>query len=36
MDQINISATTEEGLGFTGERKGIKVKTIVFGKKSNR
>lgn len=33
MDQINISATTEEGLGFTGERKGIKVKTIVFGKK---
>ena len=33
MDQINISATTEEGLGFTGEKKGIKVKTIVFGKK---
>ena len=23
VDQINIKATTEEGLGFTGELKGI-------------
>ncbi len=31
-NQINISATTEEGLGFTGEKKGIKVKSVVIGK----
>jgi 2-C-methyl-D-erythritol 4-phosphate cytidylyltransferase/2-C-methyl-D-erythritol 2,4-cyclodiphosphate synthase len=36
LDQINISATTEEGLGFTGEKKGIKVKSIVLAKKKKK
>lgn len=29
---VNIKATTEEGLGFTGEKKGIKVTAQVIGK----
>ncbi len=33
LTSINISATTEEGLGFTGEKKGIKVKTVVLARK---
>lgn len=32
-EQINIKATTEEGLGFTGELKGIKAKAVVIGRK---
>lgn len=28
LDQINIKATTEEGLGFTGEKKGISSQAI--------
>lgn len=28
IDQINVKATTEEGLGFTGERKGISAQAI--------
>ncbi len=28
IDNINIKATTEEGLGFTGEEKGISVQSI--------
>ncbi len=29
---VNVKATTEEGLGFTGEKKGIKVMAQVVGK----
>jgi len=29
--QVNLKATTEEGLGFTGEKKGIKAVTLVTG-----
>jgi 2-C-methyl-D-erythritol 4-phosphate cytidylyltransferase/2-C-methyl-D-erythritol 2,4-cyclodiphosphate synthase len=29
---VNVKATTEEGLGFTGEKKGIKVMAQVIGK----
>ena len=28
---VNVKATTEEGLGFTGEKKGIKVAALVSG-----
>ncbi len=28
---VNVKATTEEGLGFTGEKKGIKVVAVVSG-----
>jgi 2-C-methyl-D-erythritol 4-phosphate cytidylyltransferase/2-C-methyl-D-erythritol 2,4-cyclodiphosphate synthase len=28
-DQINVKATTEEGLGFTGSKKGIKAIAVV-------
>ncbi|MDO5695382.1 MAG: 2-C-methyl-D-erythritol 2,4-cyclodiphosphate synthase [Eubacteriales bacterium] len=27
-DQLNVKATTEEGLGFTGEKKGIAAKAV--------
>jgi len=30
-DQVNLKATTEEGLGFTGEKKGIKAVALVTG-----
>lgn len=30
-DSVNVKATTEEGLGFTGERKGIKAVAAVTG-----
>lgn len=30
IDQINIKATTEEGLGFTGEYKGISAQSIAL------
>ena len=29
--QVNVKATTEEGLGFTGEKKGIKAVALVTG-----
>lgn len=29
MDSVNVKATTEEGLGFTGEKKGIKAVALV-------
>jgi 2-C-methyl-D-erythritol 4-phosphate cytidylyltransferase/2-C-methyl-D-erythritol 2,4-cyclodiphosphate synthase len=29
--QVNVKATTEEGLGFTGEKKGIKAVAVVTG-----
>ena len=36
IDQINVKATTEEGLGFTGEGKGISSKSIcLLTKKSS-
>lgn len=36
MDQINVKATTEEGLGFTGEGKGISSQSIcLLTKKSS-
>ena len=36
IDQINVKATTEEGLGFTGEGKGISSQSIcVLTKKSS-
>jgi 2C-methyl-D-erythritol 2,4-cyclodiphosphate synthase len=28
---VNVKATTEEGLGFTGEKKGIKATALVSG-----
>ena len=28
VNQINVKATTEEGLGFTGEGKGISAQSI--------
>lgn len=31
-DQVNIKATTEEGLGFTGQKKGIKAVAVVTGR----
>ena len=33
--KLNIKATTEEGLGFTGEKKGISAKSIVLIKRKN-
>ncbi|MFP4516313.1 MAG: 2-C-methyl-D-erythritol 4-phosphate cytidylyltransferase [Desulfovibrionales bacterium] len=33
LDQVNVKATTEEGLGFTGEKKGIKAVAVVVGTK---
>jgi 2-C-methyl-D-erythritol 4-phosphate cytidylyltransferase/2-C-methyl-D-erythritol 2,4-cyclodiphosphate synthase len=30
-EQVNLKATTEEGLGFTGEKKGIKAVALVTG-----
>lgn len=33
MDQINIKATTEEGLGFTGQGEGISSQAIALVKK---
>lgn len=35
MDQINIKATTEEGLGFTGEEKGISSHSVCLLKKQH-
>lgn len=32
-DQINLKATTEEGLGFTGEKKGIKALALIMGQR---
>ncbi len=31
LDYVNVKATTEEHLGFTGEKKGIKVMALVTG-----
>ena len=28
-ERVNVKATTEEGLGFTGEKKGIKCVAVV-------
>ena len=33
---VNVKATTEEGLGFTGEKKGIKVVAVVSGLRGKR
>ncbi len=33
MERVNIKATTEEGLGFTGEKKGIKAVAMVMAGK---
>ncbi len=30
-EQVNFKATTEEGLGFTGELRGIKAAAMVMG-----
>lgn len=30
MDQVSVKATTEEGLGFTGRKEGIKCETVVL------
>ena len=35
-DQVGVKATTEEGLGFTGERLGIKAVAVVTGLRGNR
>ncbi len=35
-DSVNIKATTEEGMGFTGERLGIKVYCVVVARRSLR
>lgn len=34
--RINVKATTEEGLGFTGEKQGIKAVAVVSGRKNNQ
>lgn len=36
MGAVNVKATTEEGLGFTGERLGIKAVAVVMGLRNNR
>jgi 2-C-methyl-D-erythritol 4-phosphate cytidylyltransferase/2-C-methyl-D-erythritol 2,4-cyclodiphosphate synthase len=33
-DQVNVKATTEEKLGFTGEKKGIKAVAAVMALRS--
>lgn len=33
LQEVNLKATTEEGLGFTGEKKGIKAVALVSGYK---
>ena len=35
LDAVNVKATTEEGLGFTGERLGIKAVVVVAGLRRN-
>ena len=35
IDQINVKATTEEGLGFTGEGLGISSQSICLLYKNN-
>ena len=30
INQVNVKATTEEGLGFTGEMKGIAAQSIAL------
>lgn len=34
--RINVKATTEEGLGFTGAKQGIKAVAVVSGRKNNQ
>lgn len=36
LDAVNVKATTEEGLGFTGEKKGIKAVAVVSALKPDR
>jgi len=35
-DQVNCKATTEEGLGYTGEKKGIRAEVVVVGLKPGK
>ncbi|MDE6181971.1 MAG: 2-C-methyl-D-erythritol 2,4-cyclodiphosphate synthase, partial [Eubacteriales bacterium] len=34
-DQVNVKATTEEGLGFTGKLEGISANAVCLLKKLN-
>ncbi len=34
--QLNVKATTEERMGFTGEKRGIKVYCVAIGRKENQ
>lgn len=36
LNMVNVKATTEEGLGFTGERLGIKAVAVVTGLRNNK